>query len=637
MKAIVPSNGNTVVYVDSSESGKHKWWRIISLDPAFTDNRWGITTIAFYNETMNKATGKMMASSACSKNGCYNNAVDNNKYVTSAAYNDGVFGGSWSSYYYNRMGKNGIDEWVGLESDTVMQLTRIEIKQGAASQPQHGCENFRVQYSDNGQTWITAIDSIKPNLQNMGVTVTYSFRFSNTTTTTTTTTAPPTVNYCKAYKYYRVYLTKNGGASYAVDGSTCKDAGAARMRPTITFMNNAKGNLTRNCGLSGNVNGKGVSNDCNFNANVCGRCSASACHSNYGCADCGFQGCTSVQWTTYQTGNHIPSWLKFTFDEPTEVSKYTIDASGNPVTAFVDWRFEASNDNANWITLDSQTGQNTVCKNEIQPKVYQLGCTDSTDFKCRHGYYGNTTGCIPWKKCNVGFKRVNGTATSDAICLPCEDGTFQPNNNFVGNNCTNWKICNSNEYGSIVIVVMEGTNSNDRVCKTITIPTTTTTTTSAATTTAISAGITTTATSSVGATTTVSASTTINSASTTTVSASTTINSASTTTNAAETMTTTTTKMIANATTNGTITMTTTKSMSTNTTSTNALPVPTTTSAPILVEDTQTTTNKPTSRGRNPSNNIDGDEEEDELSIATHHASCSLSVMLLISIITTLF
>ena len=65
MKAIVPSNGNTVVYVDSSESGKHKWWRIISLDPAFTDNRWGITTIAFYNETMNKATGKMMASSAC--------------------------------------------------------------------------------------------------------------------------------------------------------------------------------------------------------------------------------------------------------------------------------------------------------------------------------------------------------------------------------------------------------------------------------------------------------------------------------------------------------------------------------------------------------------------------------------------
>jgi hypothetical protein len=325
--------------------------------------------------------------------------------------------------------------------------------------------------------------------------------------------------------------------------------------------------------------------------------------------------------------------LKFTFDEPTEVSKYTVEAAGNPVVAFVDWRFEASNDNTNWITLDSQTGQNTVCKNEIQPKVYQVGCTDSTEFKCRHGHYGNITACTPWKKCNVGFKRVNGTGTSDAICLPCEEGTFQPSNNFLGNNCTNWKICDSNEYISI-----EGTNSSDRICKTI--PIITTTTTSAATT-AFSASTTTngakTTTSATtraattttrAATTTTRAAATTTRAATTTFSASTTINSVSTTTNA--TKTTTTTKMMVNATTNGTIAVTTTKNISTNAT----LAAPPTTLAPVLAVDTQITTIKPTSRGRNPSNKIDGDEEEDVLSIATYDAS-SLCVMLLISIITT--
>ena len=101
---------------------------------------------------------------------------------------------------------------------------------------------------------------------------------------------------CKAYKYYRVYITKNGGASYAVDGSTCRDAGASKYRPTITFMNNAKGNLTRDCGLSGSVKTSGASTECSNN--VCGRCSASACGTDQGCADCAFQGCTETIWTT---------------------------------------------------------------------------------------------------------------------------------------------------------------------------------------------------------------------------------------------------------------------------------------------------------------------------------------------------
>ena len=222
---------------------------------------------------------------------------------------------------------------------------------------------------------------------------------------------------CKAYKYYRVYITKNGGASYAVDGSTCRDAGASKYRPTITFMNNAKGNLTRDCGLSGSVKTSGASTECSNN--VCGRCSASACGTGQGCADCAFQGCTETIWTTYRTGNHIPAWLKFTFDKPTVVSKYAVEATGNPVVAIVDWSLQASNDNVVWETLDSQASQNTVCQNEKQPNSYQVNCTDFTDFKCPQGYYGQTQ-CEPHTLCSPGTSFVApGNASADTQCSAC--------------------------------------------------------------------------------------------------------------------------------------------------------------------------------------------------------------------------
>ena len=169
--------------VDSSESGKHRFWRLISLDSAFTDSRWGINSIAFYNENGIEFSGSLMASSACSSGGCHTNEVSNN-YVNTAAYSGGKWGATWSSYYYSRLGKTGIDEWIGLDCGSGSQhlLARINIDQGSIESPQHGCEHVRVQFSDNGHTWNTAVDSIQPKLDDMGTRVNYTFRFPATTT-----------------------------------------------------------------------------------------------------------------------------------------------------------------------------------------------------------------------------------------------------------------------------------------------------------------------------------------------------------------------------------------------------------------------------------------------------------------------
>merc|ERR1711998_590215 len=62
-------------------------------------------------------------------------------------------------------------------------------------------------------------------------------------------------------------------------------------------------------------------------------------------------------------------------------------------------------------------------------------------------------------KCNAGYKRVNGNATSDANCVQCSQGHFQPLNQFNGTSCTNWKQCNNNEY-----ISFNGNRTSDRVC-----------------------------------------------------------------------------------------------------------------------------------------------------------------------------
>merc|ERR1712139_78689 len=86
---------------------------------------------------------------------------------------------------------------------------------------------------------------------------------------------------------------------------------------------------------------------------------------------------------------------------------------------------------------------------------------------------GGTT-CQVWQniKCDAGYKHVNGSATSDANCVQCSHGQFQPFNQFTGTSCTNWKQCNKNEY-----ISLNGNRTSDRICELK--PTTTTTVTSA--------------------------------------------------------------------------------------------------------------------------------------------------------------
>ena len=53
--------------------------------------------------------------------------------------------------------------------------------------------------------------------------------------------------------------------------------------------------------------------------------------------------------------------------------------------------------------------------------------------------------CTKWKTCEAGTKRIDGNKTADATCINCEDGTYQPLNNFNGTSCIDWKVCSAGE------------------------------------------------------------------------------------------------------------------------------------------------------------------------------------------------
>jgi hypothetical protein len=171
----------------------------------------------------------------------------------------------------------------------------------------------------------------------------------STTCFSETNTAPS--NLCDSYIYYRLYITANGGASYAVDGAT-----KSPRNPTVSFTD-ADGDVSVTCGACSGT--------------VCGRCSASACDASQGCADCAFTNACTKVWTTYRTGSHIPAWLKYQFESSKRISGYRVESTANPVVSITAWRFEGSNDGSSWTTLDTKTGQDTSGKRQS----YTLGCT----------------------------------------------------------------------------------------------------------------------------------------------------------------------------------------------------------------------------------------------------------------------
>jgi hypothetical protein len=174
-------------------------------------------------------------------------------------------------------------------------------------------------------------------------------------------------NVCPLFSRYRLYVTANGGATYATDGDYGKQ---------VLYLMNDDGAINVDCVASGTY----ASGACNNS--YCGACSASACDLAQGCVDVAFEGKTAEMsmstavWTTYTSGSHVPAWIAVDFEinnvmprGPVRVSGYKVE-SGYPITAFVAWKFEGSNDGVSWTTLDTQSDQDTSKK----LKTYNLEC-----------------------------------------------------------------------------------------------------------------------------------------------------------------------------------------------------------------------------------------------------------------------
>jgi hypothetical protein len=60
----------------------------------------------------------------------------------------------------------------------------------------------------------------------------------------------------------------------------------------------------------------------------------------------------------WQTSGAMPQWIKYQFPAPKTIGSYSIKAPYSNVNyTFTAWTFEGSNDDTNWTTLDTQTGQ----------------------------------------------------------------------------------------------------------------------------------------------------------------------------------------------------------------------------------------------------------------------------------------
>ena len=148
------------------------------------------------------------------------------------------------------------------------------------------------------------------------------------------------------YSYYRLYIIANGGASYAIDGATRDGA------KTLAF-SAREGELQLD-----------TSN---------GQCTASATDASQGSPETAFVGAGVVGtiWSTYRTSSPAPpAWLQYRFDAAQELVWYHVESSENPNHAITGWRFEGSADGSFWVTLDTQSGQDTAGKR----KTYLL-CT----------------------------------------------------------------------------------------------------------------------------------------------------------------------------------------------------------------------------------------------------------------------
>lgn len=112
-----------------------------------------------------------------------------------------------------------------------------------------------------------------------------------------------------------------------------------------------------------------------------GTCSGSSCYNTVNYFN-GFNGIGSSGWLS--TGGVANEFLKYAFNSPVVVSSYKLmpwSADNFPSRTPKSWRLEASNDNTNWVTIDTQTNYTTwtistynsfTCTNTIAYLYYRV-------------------------------------------------------------------------------------------------------------------------------------------------------------------------------------------------------------------------------------------------------------------------
>lgn len=68
-------------------------------------------------------------------------------------------------------------------------------------------------------------------------------------------------------------------------------------------------------------------------------------------------GSTSTAWGSIAISAALPAWVKYQLPSAKRAWKYRLNVTTNPAYSPHDWQFQGSNDNTNWTTLDTQSGQ----------------------------------------------------------------------------------------------------------------------------------------------------------------------------------------------------------------------------------------------------------------------------------------
>ncbi|GJM68110.1 hypothetical protein HMSSN036_03260 [Paenibacillus macerans] len=69
-------------------------------------------------------------------------------------------------------------------------------------------------------------------------------------------------------------------------------------------------------------------------------------------AYCAFDGNNSTNWGN--SNGVYNEWLRYKFDTPKQIVRYSLTNHSSITTSPKNWRFEASNDGLTWIVLDEQ-------------------------------------------------------------------------------------------------------------------------------------------------------------------------------------------------------------------------------------------------------------------------------------------